>query len=106
MKILFWNTNNNPSINHVIYDIVCEEDIDVIALAEYSGNGPELLRNLAASDIRMTQYSAIGCKNIAFFGNVDNVQPGTQDSRYSVQLLAMNIFFVAFIYLVNFIPPA
>ena len=87
MKILFWNTNNNLLINQAIYNIVCKEEIDILALAEYAGNGPELLRKLAASDIRMTQYAAIGCKNIAFFGNIDNVQPGTQDSRYSVQII-------------------
>lgn len=87
MKILFWNTHNNPNINQAICDIVLEKGIDFIALAEYAGESKNLINTLATYGISMLQYDTIGCKSIVFFGTIKNVQQGMQDSRYSVHII-------------------
>ena len=35
MRILFWNTHRNVDINSYILDIVNQNEIDVLVLAEY-----------------------------------------------------------------------
>lgn len=36
MRILFWNTHRNVDINSYILDIVNQNEIDVLVLAEYT----------------------------------------------------------------------
>ena len=38
MKVLFWNTHNNININTILGEIIIENSVDIIALAEYSAN--------------------------------------------------------------------
>ena len=91
MKILFWNTYNNPNINSVICDIVKEKQIDLIALAEYVGAPADLISRLAVNNISMFLYPTTGCKRITLFGTIRNVQQGAQDSRYSIQIINNSI---------------
>ncbi len=91
MKILFWNTYNNPNINPVICDIIKKKEIDFTALAEYAGKPPDLLSKLAADNISMSTYPTTGCKRISLFGTVKDVLQGAQDSRYSIQIIKNSI---------------
>ena len=42
MRVCFWNTNKNENINEYISDIVVEQEIDILALAEYESDIEEL----------------------------------------------------------------
>lgn len=42
MRILFWNTHRNVDINSYILDIVNQNEIDVLVLAEYMAEINEL----------------------------------------------------------------
>ena len=46
MRILFWNTHRNVDINSYILDIVNQNEIDVLVLAEYMAENNELNDNL------------------------------------------------------------
>lgn len=46
MRILFWNTHRNVDINSYILDIVNQNEIDVLVLAEYMAEINELNDNL------------------------------------------------------------
>lgn len=82
MKILFWNTYKNTSINQVIYEIAKEKDIDIIFLAEYQDNIQNLINALD-----MQPYVTLGCDRIKVIGRKKNVEPGTQGMRYSIQII-------------------
>lgn len=43
MKIMFWNTYKNTSINQVICEIAREKDVDIIVLAEYQDDIQNLI---------------------------------------------------------------
>ena len=46
MRMLFWNTHRNVNINSYILDLVNENEIDVLVLAEYKADTNELNFNL------------------------------------------------------------
>lgn len=87
MKILFWNTHGNKDLDYVISNIVWENQIDIIALAEYPCDSQHLIDCLSANDVYMQQYLTIGCEKIILLGNVSDVQPGIQDKRFSIQII-------------------
>ena len=45
MRMLFWNTHRNVNINSYILDLVNENEIDVLVLAEYKADTNELNSN-------------------------------------------------------------
>ena len=44
MKYLFWNTHQNNDINDVLSELIIENDISIILLAEYTANADELIK--------------------------------------------------------------
>lgn len=51
MRIVFWNTNKNENINEYISDIIVEQEIDILVLAEYESDIEELKKMLALYNI-------------------------------------------------------
>lgn len=47
LRVCFWNTNKNENINEYISDIIVEQEIDILALAEYESDIEELKKMLA-----------------------------------------------------------
>ena len=90
MKIVFWNTHENPKINHILADIIYENHIDIITLAEYKDDSRELIKLLSNRSICMEQYMTSGCDRITMFGTLKKVLPGRQDKYYSIQLIDRN----------------
>ena len=68
MKIMFWNTYKNTSINQVICEIAREKDIDIIVLAEYQDD----IQNLIG-DLNMQPYVTLGCDRIKIIGRKKSV---------------------------------
>ena len=46
MRFLFWNTYENTNINSVLCNIVVEQKINVITLAEYKSDLNDLIKRL------------------------------------------------------------
>lgn len=82
MRIMFWNTYKNISINQAVWEIAKEKNIDIIFLAEYQDNIQNLKDNLD-----MQSYVTLGCDRIKVIGRVKRVEPGTQGARYSIQII-------------------
>ena len=60
MRIVFWNTNKNENINEYISDIIVEQEIDILVLAEYESDIEELKKMLALYNIVIEQAITIG----------------------------------------------
>ena len=46
MKYLFWNTHKNDDINDVLSELIIENNISMVLLAEYAANADELINKL------------------------------------------------------------
>lgn len=62
LRVCFWNTNKNENINEYISDIIVEQEIDILALAEYESDIEELKKMLALYNIVIEQAITIGCR--------------------------------------------
>ncbi|MBP3595731.1 MAG: endonuclease/exonuclease/phosphatase [Lachnospiraceae bacterium] len=87
MKLLFWNTHKNKNINEYVSNLVAENEIDILILAEYSGNITELDSILAKSQKRLKRCNTIGSDRIKIWSNYLDVQPGIQEKHYSLQII-------------------
>lgn len=94
MRVLFWNTHNND-INQTICDIIWENKINIAILAEYNASVSNLLDRLSANSVPMKQYLSAGCEKIILLGNIDNIQPGFQSNRFSIQIVAEKLIICA-----------
>ena len=79
---MFWNTQQTCDINPIIIEISREKEIDIIVLAEYSDD-----KDSMCSTLGMKPYIGIGCEKIIAIGKRDDVQPGLQSTRYSIQII-------------------
>ena len=86
MKVLFWNTHNNDSINSALLNVV-ENKISFVILAEYTANLDQLIALLSEKGIVMRRYMTIGCERITVLGSVLNVEPGPQPKYASMQVI-------------------
>lgn len=86
MKILFWNTNRNK-INQYIADIVRDYNIDVLIMAEYEDKKIELENLLQSYNKPLIECNTLGCDRIVFWSNYADVEPGIQDTYYSIQII-------------------
>lgn len=82
MKYLFWNTYHNNDINDVLSELIIDNDISIVMLAEYTADPNELIGKLASKEICMQKYSSC-CERISMFGRVEDIQYRT-DSDHSV----------------------
>lgn len=87
MRILFWNTHRNVDINSYILDIVNQNEIDVLVLAEYMAEINELNDNLKQCKKRLFNWNTKGCERIHIWGNYIDVTPGEQNKYFSVQIV-------------------
>ena len=71
MKYLFWNTHHNKEINDILSEIIIENDISIVLLAEYTANKKELLEKLAIQNIDIQEYGSCSDR-IKIFGRIKN----------------------------------
>ena len=82
LRIMFWNTHHKNTINPVIFNIVQEKKIDIVALAEYSDD-----INTLCSELKMHKFFSEGCNTIVTLGKRKKVDPGVQAERYTIQII-------------------
>lgn len=87
MRILFWNTHNNTEINPILNELIIENKISIVVLAEYNADILQLISNLANNGIEMKQYITLGESRIKIIGDITDVIPGIQNKYYSLQII-------------------
>ena len=70
MRYLFWNTHRNEQINPVLCDLIVENGISVVVLAEYSADINDLIETLRTCGVSMQQVATVGCDRIHILGEV------------------------------------
>lgn len=98
MRIMFWNTHNNTKINELLCDLIIENDINIVVLAEYKADISELIQALYQEGRIMTEYCTIGCKRITIIGDIKNVK-SCYHSNYSSMQLINNDFILCCVHL-------
>lgn len=86
MKLLFWNTYGQKN-NDCIIDIVEEESIDIVVLAEYKDDIDSLIEGLKQRNLIFDKYFSKGCERVVMLGKYKSVTPSTQDYFYSIQVI-------------------
>lgn len=91
MKMLFWNTFNK-NVNDIVTELIEENNINIVALAEYTADVNELIALLSNRGIIMRKYYNPGCKKVTFLGNTYyHAQPASQGDRYCFQIIDNNL---------------
>lgn len=86
LRVLFWNTHKNIAINPIIYDLIVENNISIIVLAEYVANSEELLKALLFEHgINMEGYYS-SCERIKIFGIHETVEARFDSDHATIQV--------------------
>ena len=64
MEIAFWNVNKNKDIDLLLKDLIQENSIDILILAEYDGNIENLCKIINTGNSKFRTLSNIGCDKI------------------------------------------
>lgn len=86
MKYLFWNTHQNDDINDVLSELIIENNVSMVLLAEYAANADELINKLAVRDINMLQYGSCS-ERIKMFGKIKNIQYRTDSDHAVIRII-------------------
>lgn len=86
MKYLFWNTHHNKEINDILSEIIIENDISIVLLAEYTANKKELLEKLAIQNIDIQEYGSCSDR-IKIFGRIKNIQYRTDTDHAVIRII-------------------
>lgn len=87
MRFLFWNTHNNKDINHILCEIIVEQKVNIVVLAEYEDLIEDLISNLDLQGVNMKEYPSIGCKRLTILGTSPIVRQSRQSEYYSMQII-------------------
>lgn len=90
MRVLFWNTHNNEDINHILCELIIENNINIVVLAEYKADMLGLIETLSQQGFIMKEYYTTGCERIKIIGDLDDVVPGLQTDHVSFQIINKN----------------
>lgn len=86
MKYLFWNTHRNDSINEILSELIIENDISVILLAEYTADANELINLLALKNVSLNDYGSCS-ERIKIFGQVGNIEYRTDTDHAIIRII-------------------
>lgn len=87
MRFLFWNTKNNVGINDILCDLIVENDISTVLLAEYAADVSELQKKLATRGKLLFEYNTAGCERMTILGTNLHVDSGLQTDYASIQII-------------------
>lgn len=88
MNYLFWNTHKNIDINPILRDLITENCISIVVLAEYTADINDLIRLLYDSGVIMEHIPTVGCDRIHILGRIDfHIEPQLQTDYASIQVI-------------------
>ena len=82
VNYLFWNTHQNDDINDVLSELIIENNISMVLLAEYTADANDLINKLADKNVDIFSYGSCS-ERIKMFGRIENIQY-RMDSDYAV----------------------
>lgn len=85
LKILFWNTYKNKGINGILNELIVENNVEIVVLAEYEADMEELIKCLKTNKITMQQYHSC-CERIKLLGAVERVELRLDAEHYTIQI--------------------
>ncbi|MBQ7832510.1 MAG: hypothetical protein IJ336_02905 [Lachnospiraceae bacterium] len=86
MRYLFWNTHKNSDINDVLSELIVENDISIVCLAEYTAKVDELINKLSIQNVDMMEYGSCS-ERIKMFGKVKNIQYRTDTDHAIIRII-------------------
>lgn len=86
MKYLFWNTHKNIQINDVLSEIIIENDINMVLLAEYNADSADLITKVSNQHLKMQEYPMLS-KRIKMFGTIANIHGGKESDQYCIRVI-------------------
>lgn len=93
MNIAFWNVNKNCNIDDFLEQMVLENDLDILILAEYNGNIKEFSERFCAPNKTYRQLQTLGCDKISGIVNAKYIQEQlTTESRYCLVNIKSSYF--------------
>ena len=85
--MLFWNTHKNENINPIICEIVAENNISMMVLAEYNAKMEDLLNTLFNEyGLSFQQYFS-ACERIKIGGIKCNIEPRFENGHMTIQII-------------------
>lgn len=87
MRILFWNTHRNMTINPYLLSLVEDYDIDILVVAEYKGCAEELSESLQRSKQKLKKGNTLGCQRLNVWSNFCDIEPSVQGDYHSIQII-------------------
>lgn len=79
--------NNNPNINDLLCEIIDENNISLVLLAECPRDTNMLLYDIAKNGMQMQKYFTVGCDRITIVGSQLDITAGRQTDYASFQIL-------------------
>ena len=86
MRILFWNTHQNRSINTILGELIIENNASIVVLAEYRADINELINILSLYGVTMRQYDSC-CERIKLLGSMEDIELKLDASHYTIQVV-------------------
>ena len=87
LKVLFWNAHKNVDINSTICELVAENNISIVVLAEYTANIDDLLDTLRLQyGLQMRRYYSC-CDRITMIGEVNDVEVRFDNDHTTIQII-------------------
>ena len=87
MRILFWNTHRNTTINSYLLSLVEDYDIDILVIAEYQGCESELCKLLQRSKQKLKKNNTFGCERLNVWSNYYDIEPNVQGTYHYIQVI-------------------
>jgi hypothetical protein len=92
MRYLFWNTHKNKKINPILCNLISENHISIVVLAEYDADAEEEIKMLNTCGYSMQQYTTTGCERIHILAKRGlDIEPQLQTSNSSMQFVNRDI---------------
>lgn len=85
--MLFWNTHKNENINSTIGELIVENNISIVVLAEYTAKIDDLLNILLLQyGLKMRHYDSC-CDRITIIGEINNVEMRLDTDHTTIQII-------------------
>ena len=86
LRVLFWNTYKNSNINSILSELIIQNTVSIVVLAEYEANMDDLIAELAKHNVIMKPYKNCS-ERIKMLGSHKNVDLRIDSSHHTIQII-------------------